>query len=311
MKPSRLLLTSLAAAALAMGPASAYVIVSYNANSLSLFSDTGTKILDYSTSLVNPQQVVTDNSGHVYVAEYGTPGSYNGNVKMYDIASGAFVRNVIAGSYGFTGLAFNPANPGEIIVMGQYSAGNSQLGRWNTSTTGSNVAAKSDLGVPYAGLYYNPTTTVGIQEGIYAAAPAGAVQQYNSSTLEWGSPGIPDIGASDPRGITGIGSDLFFSSGTGGVVIKYSGGISTTLSINPGGDSYNGITTDGTDFWLAQTASGFAARYNTSGVLQSYFPANYAAGIAYTTIPEPSAYGMALVAGTALLTRRKRRNPIA
>ncbi len=175
MKIKSFLLTALAASALAVGSASANVIVSYNANSLSLFSDTGTKILDYSTSLVNPQQVVTDNSGHVYVAEYGTPGSYNGNAKMYDIASGAFVRNVIAGAYGFTGLAFNPANPGEIIAMGQYSAGASQLGRWNTSATGSNVAADSALGVPYAGIYYSPTISGGAPEGIYAAAPAGAV----------------------------------------------------------------------------------------------------------------------------------------
>ena len=316
MKSSRLFFSSLAAAALSVGSASANVIVSYGGSNLAMFADSGTgnisstPLVTYSTTLSNVQAVVTDNSGHVYVAEYGTPGLYNGNVKMYDIASGAFIRNVITGSYGFTGLAFNPANAGEIIVMGQYSSGASQLGRWNTSTTGSNVTANSALGVPYAGLYYNPTTTVGIQEGIYAAAPAGAVQQYNSSTLVWGSPAIPDIGVAGPNGITGIGNDLYFST-NGGVIVKDSGGVLTTLSINPGGDNYYGITNNGTDLWLAQYSTGYAARYNTSGVLQSYISAPVAVGIAYTTIPEPSAYGMALVAGAALLTRRKRRNPIA
>ena len=132
------------------------------------------------------------------------------------------------------------------------------------------------------------------------------MQQYNSSTLAWGSPGIPDIGALNPQGITGIGSDLFFSSGTG-VVIKYSGGISTTLSINPGGDNYLGITTDGTDLWMAQNGTGFAARYNTSGVLQSYFPAYYAAGIAYTTIPEPATWALLALGLTVVVTLRRRR----
>jgi hypothetical protein len=309
IKPSKLLLTSLAAAALAVGSAQANVIVSYAGSKLGLFSDTGTLLTTYSTTLVNPQAVVTDSTGHVYVAEYGTPGAYNGNVKMYDIATGAFIRNVVAGSYGFTGLAFNPANAGEIIVMGQYNAGNSQLGRWDTSTTGSNVAANSALGAPYAGLYYNPTISGGAPEGIYAAAPAGVVQQYDSTSLAWGSPTIPDIGVSGPNGITGIGTDLFFAS-NGGLITKDSGGVLTTIVTSPG-DNYYGITTDGTDLWVAQYSSGYAGRYSTSGTLTGYFALTNPAGIAYTTIPEPSAYGMVMVAGAALLTRRKRRNPIA
>jgi hypothetical protein len=285
MKNPRSLITALAATAFLASPAWANLIVSHGGNSLSLFTDSGTKILDYSTTLVNPQAVVTDSTGHVYVAEYGTPGAYDGNVRMYDIASGAFIRNVVAGSYGFTGLAFNPANPGEIIVMGQYGAGNSQLGRWNTSTTGSNVGANSLLGVPYAGLYYNPTISGGAAEGIYAAAPAGAVQQYDSTSLAWGSPTIPDIGVSGPNGITGLGTDLFFAS-NGGLITKDSGGVLTTIVTSPG-DNYYGITTDGTDLWVAQYGTGYAARYSTSGTLQSYFPATQAVGIAYTTINPP------------------------
>ena len=287
MKKSRSLITALAATAFLASPARANLIVSHGTNSLSLFTDSGTKILDYSTTLVNPQQVVTDNSGHVYVAEYGTPGAYDGNVRMYDIASGAFIRDILPSNlYAPTGVAFNPANPGQIILMGQYSAGANQLGIWNTNATNSVVAANSALGAPYAGIYYNPTISGGAPEGIYAAAPAGAVQQYDSTSLAWGSPTIPDIGVAAPNGITGLGTDLFFASDTGDV-FKYSGGVLTPLNINPGGDNYYGITTDGTDLWVAQYGTGNAARYNTSGALQSYFPATQAVGIAYTTINPP------------------------
>lgn len=290
--PPRFLIAALAATAFLASPAQANLIVSHGTNSLSLFTDSGTKILDYSTTLANPQAVTTDNSGHVYVAEWGT-GAYNGNVKMYDIASGEFIRDILPPNlYAPTGVAFNPAHPDEIIVIGEYGAGVSQLGRWFTSATGVPAAANS-VGAPYAGLYYNPTIPGGAPEGIYAAAPGGAVQQYNSSTLNWGSladPQIPDIYPSAPNGITGIGNDLYFSSNTG-IITKYSGGVLTPLNINPGGDYYYGITTDGTDLWVAQYGTGFAARYDTSGALKSYFAAPYAVGIAYTTINfDPSAY---------------------
>ena len=314
MTPPRFLIAALAATAFLASPAQANLIVSHGTNSLSLFTDSGTKILDYSTTLANPQAVTTDNSGHVYVAEYGTPGSYDGNVKMYDIASGAFIRDILPSNlYAPTGLAFNPANPGQIILIGQYSAVANQLGIWNTNATNSVVASHSGLGAPYAGLYYNPTISGGAAEGIYAAAPAGAVQYYKSSTLNWGPneiPAIPDIGIGGPNGITGLGTDLFFAS-NGGVVTKDSGGVLTTIVTGIPGDAFFGITNDGTDLWVAQYSSGYAGRYSTSGALTGYFALTNPAGIAYTTIPEPSAYGMALVAGTALLTRRKRRNPIA
>ncbi len=292
MQNPRSLITALAATAFLACPAWANLIVSDNADSLSLFSDTGTKILDYSTSLVNPQQVVTDNSGHVYVAEYGTPGAYDGNVKMYHIASGTFIRDILPPNlYAPTGVAFNPANPDEIIVIAQYSAGASQLGRWFTSATGASAGANSNLGVPYAGIYYNPTISGGAPEGIYAAAPAGAVQYYNSSTLNWGPyeiPAIPDIGTSAPNGIAGLGTDLFFANNNGDV-IKYSGGVQTTIVDNT--DGYYGITNDGTNLWVAQYVSGFAGRYDTSGNLNGFFPLTNPVGIAYTTINfNPSSY---------------------
>ena len=153
MKIKSFLLTALAASALAVGSAQANVIVSYGSN-LSMFSNTGTLLKTYSTTLVDPRGVTTDSSGHVYVAEYGTTGSYNGNVKMYDIASGAFIRDILPSNlYAPTGVAFNPANPGQIILMGQYSAVANQLGIWNTNATNSVVASHSGLGAPYAGLY--------------------------------------------------------------------------------------------------------------------------------------------------------------
>jgi hypothetical protein len=197
---------------------------------------------------------------------------------MYDIASGAFIRNVVQGLYNFTGLAFNPAHPGEIIVMGQYGAGASQLGRWNTNATNINIAANSAIGAPYAGLYYNAAIPGGAAEGIYAAAPAGAVQQFNSSTLAWGG----NIGVQAPNGVTGLGTDLFFASG-GGLITKDSGGALTTVYHNPG-DNYYAITTDGTDLWVAQHSSGYAARYSTSGALTGYFALTSPVGIAYTTL---------------------------
>ena len=260
----------------------ASVIVSYGGSSLGLFSDTGTLLTSYSTTLVNPQYVVTDNSGHVYVSEWGT-GAYNGSVKMFDIASGAFIRNVITTSYNFTGLAFNPANPGEIIVMGQYSAAYSQLGRWNTSASDSNVGGNSALAPGYFGLYYNPTISGGAAEGIYIAHPGvGILQQFNSSTMDF----VANLsGISNPNDITGVGTDLFIARADG-KISKYSGGVFTdicdTLSNN------YGISNDGTDLWVAQYG-GQVAEYDTAGELLSYFPLTNPAGIAYTPIFQPIA----------------------
>lgn len=112
MKPSKLLFTSLAAAALAMGPASASVLVTYNGGThLGFFSDSGTLISNFATDLVGSSAVTTDSSGNVYV---GT----GGQIRMYDIATGNFVRNILSGGYTtVSGLTFNPANPTQLIVM--------------------------------------------------------------------------------------------------------------------------------------------------------------------------------------------------
>jgi hypothetical protein len=160
------------------------------------------------------------------------------------------------------------------------------------------------MGVPYAGLYYNPTISGGAPEGIYAAAPAGAVQQYSSSTLAWGSPAIPDIGIGGPQAITGVGTDLFIAQNNG-FVSKYSGTNLTTI-INTFDTNY-GIANDGTNLWVAQYNVGNVGQYSTSGSLVSYFSLAAPTGIAYTTIPEPTTWVLLAFGLTVVVTLRRRR----
>jgi hypothetical protein len=316
MKTKSILLITLAASALAIGSARANVIVAYGVGGayLSLFSDTGTKILDYSTTLVNAQSVVTDNSGHVYVSSYGTPGAYDGSVKMYDIASGAYIRDVITAGANFTGLAFNPAKPDEIIVVGLKS-GLSQLAHWDTGSTDTISAGTENStlwdggGVPpgYWGLYYNPTTSGLTTEGVYAAinydGPPNLIQRYNSTTSAYETNiGIGGDSLYNPRAITGIGTDLFVARP--GFVSKLdSSGLVTNIIETF--DTNSGITNDGTKLWVSQY-TGAVAQWGTDGTLDHYFLLTAPTGIAYTTLGNATAsystWAAAYAAGTPPLS---------
>jgi len=299
MKLKSLLLTAVACSAFAIGSAQANLLISYNNNSLGLFSETGTLITTYSTTLANPQQVVTDNSGHVYVAEFG--GAFNGNIKMYNIATGAFVRNVLAGSYGFTGVAFNPANPGEIIATGAYDGVNGQVIRATTDQTG-NFVAFSTVGVPYSQLAYSASSDL-----IYAGAASSVIQSFLPTTLAYQA-NVHTIAGGGLVGITTIGSDIYNTGAHAGLWSTFKNGIALADTSNVVNQNLFGLTNDGTNLWSADFGAGGVAKYNAStGALMSSFALSAPVGIAFTAIPEPSTAGLLALSGLALAAFRRRR----
>lgn len=296
MKLKSFLLTTILATASVIGSAHANLLISYNSNSFGLFSDTGSLLTSYSTALVNPQSVALDNSGNVYVAEYGTPGSFNGNVKMYNLATGAFVRNILSAGYSPTGLAFNPANAGEIIVVGQYSGANSQLGRWNTNATGSFVATNSALGAGYTGAFSDGTS---IFLGNHAGG--GIIQSFDATTT--GGGGVVKNLAT-PNGITGFGGERYYATNNGEIWSQSSG---TPLATGLG--TLFGITNDGTNLIAANYTGGTVTKYTTSGtaIAGSSFNLTNPAYVAFTPVPEPSTWAFYILVATCFVLLRRRR----
>ena len=276
------LLAVCAVALMMVSMASANVIVSYNGNSLGLFSDSGELIRNYATDLSNPQGVTVDNSGHVYVANYGT-----GQVRMYNIASGALVRDVVdKTTYRPTGLAFNPANPGEIIMMAAYDTGGgnftaSQLGRWDTVAANLCNVYTNDLGVGYASVYYFPCITArSWTAGIYVAAAGSVFQKFDPNTLTAMGGDIPAPGAG---AITGTAKDIYWTGTSkdpnlNGYIQRGSDlGILVRGMNNP-----MGITNDGTNLWVAQNGNNAVGHYNVAtGELISHFKVTNPVDIVY------------------------------
>jgi hypothetical protein len=262
--------------------ASANVIVSYNGNSLGLFTDNGTKILDYATDLVNPQGVVTDNDGYVYVADWG-----RGEVRKYDITTGEFVRHVVSNpACRPTGLAFNPSNPGEIIVVADYDSGTkTQLARWNTNATNSYAVANNNLGVPYGSAYYFPGIAArGWTAGIYLAAAGSVFQKFDPTGLDiMGG----DVSVGGAGAITSTSTDLFLTgyttaNNTYGYIQRLSDSalIASGIQLAP-----KGITNDGTNLWATLYNESLIAHYDAvSGALLGSFGVGEPVGIAYTSI---------------------------
>lgn len=302
MKTKCVIMAVCATALMMSSMVSANVIISYG-SSLGLFTDSGVKIRDYATNLSNPQGVVTDNAGNVYVADWG-----NGQVKMYNIATGAFVRNVVDNAvYSPTGLAFDPANPGAIIMIASYSSTNSQLGIWATGSTNISGTVNSDLGAPYGSAYYFPGIAArGWAAGIYVASAGSVFQKYDPTTLVaiGGDLTVGGAGA-----ITGTAADLFLTgnaTAVGGYIQRVSDSalIASGLTGAP-----TGITNDGTNVWAALYGNGMVAQYNAStGAVMNYFTTTAApVSIAYTTIPEPATLAILGLGGLAMSQRRKRK----
>ncbi len=275
------LLTVCAVALMMPSMVLANVLVSYNGNSLGLFSDSGELIRNYATDMSNPQGVVTDNAGNVYVADWG-----HGQVRMYEMMSGAFVRNVVVNAACRPiGLAFNPANPGEIIVILAYDTGGgnftkSQLARWNTNATNSSVIANNNLGVPYSSAYYFPGIPArNWAAGIYVAAAGIVFQKFSPATLAHIPSG--DLSAPGAGAITGAAADLYLTGTTTGLN-GYLQRVSDSAVLAQGMTSPTGITNDGTNLWVAQNGNNAVANYDAAtGALISYFNIPAPMGIAY------------------------------
>ena len=287
LKLTNTILGGFVIAALATSTAQANLLISYNGNSLGLFGDNGSLIQNYATNLVSPRGVTTDSSGNVYVADDLT-------VKMYNIATGAFIRNVVDNAaYLPGGLAFNPSNPGEILHFADYSGANSQLVRWDTSAT--NVAVVFDTqGAGYGGgLFYTPAIAGVTNAGILASNPnaTGVVQGFNPTTLAYVGDARNNLGTAG--GITGTASELYYVSSSGGYVQTQT----TATNVITGLSNPLGITSNGTDFFVANQGTNQILQYTTSGSFVNSFAVTNPNMVAYTAVPEPSTFVMLAVVG--------------
>ena len=262
------ILSAMAATAIAMSSSKAGILATYNnGTSLGLFTDGGVKIRDYSTTLTDAKAVATDNSGNVYVGD-------GGSIKMYNIATGAFVRDIVAGA-GYTSteaLAFNPAKPGEIISISPYSGSNGQMVRWDTSATNVADPGYITVGVGYTGAACYP------DGALYATTgAAGVVEAFWSDTF--GYLGVAKSGLGTAGGVASIpGTDLYYvSSSLNKVQTQITG-----LDIITGLDDPRGITGIGTGIFVANFGTDQILNYDTSGNLISEFSITDPIALAYT-----------------------------
>lgn len=296
--PFLIVLSALATVLFAVGSAQAGVLATYNnGTALGLFSDSGTKILDYSTTLTGAKAVATDNSGNVYVGD-------GGSIKKYDIASGTFLRDIVAGA-GYTSteaLAFNPAKPGEIISISPYNGSNGQMVRWNTSLTNIADPGYITVGVGYTGAACYP------DGALYATTgAAGLVEAFWSDTLV--VIGVAKTGLGTAGGVASIpGTDLYYvSSSLNKVQTQITG-----LDIITGLNDPRGIAGAGTNLFVANFGTDQILNYDTSGNLLGSFSITDPLALAYTSVPEPSTFALGILGITALALagrRAIRRSP--
>ena len=275
----------------ALASARAGVLATYNnGTALGLFSDSGDQIRTYSTTLSGAKAVATDHSGNVYVGD-------GGSIKMYDIATGTFVRNVVAGA-GYTSteaLAFNPAKPGEIISISPYNGSNGQMVRWNTSLTNIADPGYITVGVGYTGAACYP------DGALYATTgAAGLVEAFWSDTLV--VIGVVKTGLGTAGGVASIpGTDLYYvSSSLNKVQTQITG-----LDIITGLNDPRGIAGAGTNLFVANFGTDQILNYNTSGTLLGAFSITDPIALAYTSIPEPSTIALAILGITVFLAGRR------
>lgn len=292
--PFLIVLSALATVLFAVGSAQAGVLATYNnGTALGLFSDSGTKILDYSTTLTGAKAVATDNSGNVYVGD-------GGSIKKYDIATGAFVRDIVtavgAGYIATEALAFNPAKPGEIISISPYNGSNGQMVRWNTSLTNIADPGYITVGVGYTGAACYP------DGALYASTgAAGVVEGFWSDTF--GYLGVVKSGLGTVSGVASIpGTDLYYLSSS----LNYVRTQISDLNIITGLNDPRGIAGADTSLFVANFGTDQILNYDTSGNLLGSFSITDPLALAYTSVPEPSTFALGILGITALALAGRR-----
>lgn len=294
---------SVVAAALTAGSAQAGLLVTYNnGTALGLFDEnSGAKIRDFSTSLTGANAVTTDNLGNVYVGNGGL-------ITMYDIATGAFLRNL--GSTAYTevrALTFDPTRPLEIITIRNYNGGAEMA---YVPTTGTAPLQFSGvISTQYTGLtYYSP------QKNVYAPSTqtdpqtqqTGIVEAFSTiPTLQGGFPftGLARTGLGITGGATSTAFELYYVSTSGNRVNTQIGNQNIITGLN----NPIGITNDGTNLYVANFGTDQILAFTTggAGVNSRSFAVNDPIAVAYTTVPEPSTVAFALIAVPAVLGGRR------
>ena len=302
MKMKSILLTALAASALAVGSAQANMLISAGTK-LSLYTDTGILIKHYSETLSNAQGVAVDPSGNAYVSDLG-----NGAIKMFD-PSGNFVRNVMTSLYGGGttpspfALAWNATAGGLAATVSDVTtAGNTRMVNFDVSTTNTIIGAGQSLGGSYEGLTYSSSG--------HLYATVGQDAQFFTAGGPTYAGGIYALGGAAFKGIAikTSADNKFIVNFNNGTVISSQQSYSNIITglINPLGVTYSD-TLD--TIFVANWGAGTVGQYSLTGTqIGSSFSVPGAAYLAYTAVPEPATWALLALGLTAVVTLGRRRS---
>ena len=303
MKMKSILLTALAASALAVGSAQASLLISAGSK-LSLYTDTGILIKHYSETLSNAQGVAVDPSGNAYVSDLG-----NGTIKMFD-PSGNFVRDVMTSLYGGGttpspfALAWNPTAEGlAATVSNVTTTGNTRMVNFDVSTSNTIIGAGQSLGGNYEGLTYASNgylyaTVANVSQFFSANGPTFAGTYYSLTG-----------GALKGIAIKTSTDNKFFVDFNGGQVISSQSGTIISNLTSPLGVALTGDTVGTDTLFVANWGAGTVGQYSLTGTqIGSSFSVPGAAYLAYTAVPEPATWALLALGLTVVVTLGRRRS---